>query len=94
MLEFKKPDWLKNNLGKVVDRIGKKGLIKIDNVSNNIVYLKLIKEDGSFEILPASVKLSELLIDKHVKPIELKDYEIFELSDGYICISQIVSYKI
>lgn len=94
MIEFKKPDWLKNSLGKVVDRIGKKGSIQIDKISNNKVFLKLINEDGSFEILPASNALSQLLITKQVRQIELKEYEILELTDGYICVGQVISYKV
>lgn len=94
MLEFKKPDWLKNYLGKVVDRIGKKGSIKIDKISDNKVFLRLVKEDGSCEILPASNALSQLLISKQVNPIDLNEYEILELTDGYICIGQVSFYKI
>jgi len=94
MIEFKKPDWLKNNLGKVNDRIGKKGSIQINKVSNNKVFLKLINENGSFEILPASNAVSQLLITNQVRPIELKEYEILELTDGYVCIGQVISYKV
>jgi len=94
MIEFKKPDWLKNNLGKVDDRIGKKGSLQIDKISNNKVFIKLINENGSFEILPASNALSQLLINKQVRLIELKEYEILELTDGYVCIGQVISYEV
>jgi hypothetical protein len=94
MIEFKKPDWLKNRMGKVVDRIGQQGSIQIDKISKNKVFLKLINENGSFEILPASNALSQLLITKQIKPIELKEFDILELTDGQICIGQVISHKI
>jgi hypothetical protein len=94
MIKLKKPDWLKNNLGKVSERIGVQGLIQIDKIFGNKVFLRLIKEDGSCEVLPASNELSELLIHKELNPMVLKDYDIFELTDGYICISQTSSNKV
>lgn len=89
MLEFKKPDWLEKNLGTVAERIGKNGIIQIEKISDNKVFLRLVKENGSFEILPASISLSEMVINNQVKPSDLTDYEILELTNGYICISQI-----
>jgi len=89
MLEFKKPEWLNKNLGKVSERIGNKGNIRLHNRHGNKVMLKLIKEDASFEILPASIALSELILENKMKLDEVLDCEILELSSGYICISQV-----
>lgn len=89
MLEFKRPEWLKRNLGKVIDRIGNKGIIQLHNRRGNKVILKLIKEDASFELLPASIALSELILEHKMNLYEVMDCEILELASGYICISQV-----
>lgn len=89
MLEFKRPDWLKKNLGKVIDRIGNKGIIELHNKIGNKVIFKLIKDDNSFELLPASTSLSELIMENKMNFSEVMDCEILELTSGYICISQV-----
>lgn len=94
MLEFKKPEWLKKNLGKVSDRIGKNGSIEIDEVSGNKVFLRLINEDYSFEVLPASIELSQLINNMEVNLAEVKDFQVLELTSGYICIGQIISFNV
>ena len=90
MLEFKNPEWLKRNLGKVNDRIGSAGTIQIENCRGNKVILKLIREDSSFEILPASIALSELILENKIKLNDVMDCEILELTNGYICVSQLL----
>lgn len=85
--EEKDPEWLKGRLGYVSDRIGPKGFVQIHKWKRNKVILKLIKEDKSFELLPASIALSEEIADNKITMEEVKNCEIYELSGGYVCIS-------
>lgn len=80
---------LAKNLGTVAERIGKNGTIQLEGVIDDIVFIRLINENSSVEILPASKSLSELLINNRIKPVELLNYEIMQLNSGYICISQV-----
>lgn len=86
------PSWLKNSLGLVYNRIGINGIIQIHNVSNGIVYLKLIKADGFIEYMPTSKSLSKEILDKNVSIESLGEYEIIELNSGYVCVSNVSSY--
>lgn len=87
MLEFTHPNWLKRRAGKVGDRIGLSGSVKIEKTVNNNVFIRLEKADGSFEILPASKSLSGMLLEKRIREEDLINYEIFELANGDTCIS-------
>jgi len=89
MLKFERPKWLKRRIGTVRERIGNKGIIQIENKYGNKVTLKLTKEDATFELFPASIALSELILENKIELAEIMDCEILELDSGYICISQV-----